>query len=105
MVVQLLGGIAAGCTYAALEGGKGSSLGPKPGHNLAQVAFAEILFTFLLCYVVCCVATVKNPLSQYFGLAIGFCVTAGGVASGGVSGGSLNPAVSFGIAISDVAFG
>jgi aquaporin Z len=100
MGVQLLGGIAAGFTYCALCG-KGFDLAPKGGHNLGQAAFAEILFTFVLCYVVCCTATVANsPLTQYFGLAIGFCVTAGGIASGNVSGGSLNPAVSFGIATS-----
>merc|ERR1740117_1542974 len=51
-------------------------------------------------YVVCCTATVANsPLTQYFGFAIASCVTAGGYAIGAVSGGSLNPAVSFGISV------
>jgi len=59
-----------------------------------------VVFTFLLCYVVLAVATTKQPLSEYFGLAIGSCVTAGGYAIGTISGGSLNPAVSFGIAVS-----
>merc|ERR550537_1316695 len=63
------------------------------------------MFTFLLCFVVLSVATVKDPLSEYFGLAIGSCVTAGGYAIGAVSGGSLNPAVSFGISVSHAAFG
>merc|ERR1719171_24653 len=56
-----------------------------------------MVFTFVLCFVVLSVATIASPLSQYFGLAIGFCVTAGGLAIGNVSGGSLNPAVSTGI--------
>lgn len=100
MGVQLVGGICAGFTYMIMEGGKTFPLAPGKGYGLAQAAFAEIVFTFLLCYVVCCVATVKNsPLTQYFGLAIGSCVTAGGYAIGAVSGGSLNPAVSFGISV------
>merc|ERR1719236_449492 len=84
-----------------MEGGKTFPLAPGKGYGLAQAAFAEIVFTFLLCYVVCCVATVSNsPLTQYFGLAIGSCVTAGGYAIGAISGGSLNPAVSIGISSS-----
>merc|ERR1719401_354642 len=62
----------------------------------------EFVFTFLLAYVVLSVATVKTaytPLSEYFGLAIGSCVTAGGLAIGSLSGGSLNPAVSIGLAL------
>lgn len=101
MGVQLLGGILAGFTYMGMEGGKTFPLAPGKAFSLGQAAFAEIQFTFLLCYVVCCVATVKNsPLTQYFGFAIASCVTAGGYAIGAVSGGSLNPAVSFGIAVS-----
>lgn len=97
--VQLVGGIAAGFTYYGLEG-KTFPLAPGKGYNMFQTAFAEIIFTFLLCYVVCCVATVdEGKLTQYFGLAIGSCVTAGGYAIGSVSGGSLNPAVSFGISV------
>jgi aquaporin Z len=100
MAVQLVGGITAGFTYMAMEGGKTFPLAPGKGYTLGQAAFAEIIFTFLLCYVVATVATVeKEPLTQYFGLAIGSCVTAGGYAIGAVSGGSLNPAVSFGISV------
>merc|ERR1719199_222651 len=62
-----------------------------------QVFIAEFVFTFVLAFVVLSVATTKAGLSQYFGLAIGMCVTVGGCAIGKVSGGSLNPAVSFGI--------
>jgi len=100
IIVQLAAGIAAGFTYMFMEAGKTFPLGPGTRYTLWQAAFAEIVFTFLLCYVVCSVATTKEPLSQYFGLAIGSCVTAGGYAIGAVSGGSLNPAVSFGIAVS-----
>jgi glycerol uptake facilitator-like aquaporin len=50
----------------------------------------------LLCFVVLSVATTMSPSKDMFGLAIGACVTVGGFAIGGVSGGSLNPAVSVG---------
>merc|ERR1740130_2471913 len=102
MGVQIAGGICAALTYSAMEGGKTFPLGPGKGHGMPQAALAEIFFTFLLCFVVLSVATVKRPLSEYFGLAIGSCVTAGGYAIGAVSGGSLNPAVSIGISSAHV---
>lgn len=105
MGTQFAGGIAAGFTYMFMEGGKSFPLAPGKGYGWAQCAVAEIIFTFLLAYVVLSVATVKKPLDHYFGLAIGSCVTAGGCAIGAVSGGSLNPAVSFGIAAGHVVNG
>jgi aquaporin Z len=102
MGVQIVGGICAALTYSAMEGGQTFPLGPGKGHSWPQAALAEIFFTFLLCYVVLAVATTDKVLSEYFGLAIGSCVTAGGYAIGAVSGGSLNPAVSFGISTSHV---
>jgi len=104
IVVQIIAGIAAAFTYTAMEG-KSFPLGPGKGYGWAEAAVAEIMFTFLLAFVVLSVATVESPLSEYFGLAIGSCVTAGGYAIGAVSGGSLNPAVSFGISTSHAIFG
>lgn len=98
--VQIIGGICAAFTYVLMENGKSFPLGPGKGFSWTQAAIAEVVFTFLLCYVVLSVATTKAGLSEYFGLAIGSCVTAGGYAIGAISGGSLNPAVSFGIAVS-----
>lgn len=98
--VQIIGGICAAFTYVVMENGKSFPLGPGKGFSWTQAAVAEVVFTFLLCYVVLSVATTKEVLSEYFGLAIGSCVTAGGYAIGAISGGSLNPAVSFGIAVS-----
>jgi len=98
--VQVLGGISAAFTYALMMHGKTVPLAPKIGAGEALAG--EFLFTFLLSYVVLCVATVKDsPLTQYFGLAIGATVIAGGYAIGSLSGGSLNPAVSAGLAVSD----
>merc|ERR1712137_1387954 len=68
----------------------------------AQVCIAELVYTFVLAFVVLSVATVKDVVNQYFGFIIGMCVTVGGCAIGKISGGSLNPAVSIGIATSHV---
>jgi len=62
---------------------------------------AEAVFTFVLVLVVLCAAVKpKTKTADFFALAIGSCVTVGGCAIGAVSGGSLNPAVSFGLAFS-----
>lgn len=53
---------------------------------------AEVFYTFLLVFVVLNVA-VRDAPNQYYGLAIGFVIVAGGVAVGGLSGGCFNPAV------------
>lgn len=101
MVTQLLGGICAAFTYAFMMNGETVALGPKLG--TFEALFGEFIFTFLLAFVVLSVAVVKSPLSEFFGLAIGACVIAGGYAIGNLSGGSLNPAVSAGLAFSDLA--
>jgi len=101
MGVQILGGICASFTYAFLMNVRTFALKPEAS-TWTQVAIAEFVFTFVLAFVVLSVATVKNALSEYFGFAIGMCVTVGGCAIGKISGGSLNPAVSFGISTSHI---
>jgi aquaporin Z len=103
--VQILGGICASFTYAIMERGQVFPLQPGAGHTWISAWLAEMVFTFLLCFVVLGVATVQETLTNFFGLAIGSCVTAGGYAIGAVSGGSLNPAVSCGIALSSLGGG
>mmetsp|Transcript_153000 Transcript_153000/g.490844 ORF Transcript_153000/g.490844 Transcript_153000/m.490844 type:complete len:446 (-) Transcript_153000:58-1395(-) len=96
---QIAGGICAAMTYSFMHYGDAFELGPGEGFDLRQALISEAIFTFVLCYVVLTVAVARvtnNPV--YFGLAIGACVTVGGNAIGAISGGSLNPAVSFGIA-------
>jgi len=105
IVAQVAGGIAAGFTYSAIRG-ESFPLGPGAGYGWAEVAVAEIVFTFVLCFVVLSVAVSTTTKSGVmFGLAIGACVTVGGNAIGAISGGSLNPAVSFGIGVSHLAHG
>mmetsp|Transcript_1302 Transcript_1302/g.3445 ORF Transcript_1302/g.3445 Transcript_1302/m.3445 type:complete len:454 (-) Transcript_1302:62-1423(-) len=96
---QVLGAMLAALTYSGIYNGASFKLGPGAGFGYGEVAIAELVFTFLLCYVVLCVAvseTTKAP--QMFGLAIASCLTCGVNAIGSISGGSLNPAVSVGIA-------
>merc|ERR1719274_366588 len=102
MGVQILAGICAAYTYAAMHHGATFPLAPGAGFGFGHAAAAEIIFTFVLCFVVLCVATVKEPSKDMFGLAIASCVTAGGYAIGAVSGGSLNPGVSIGISGSHI---
>jgi aquaporin Z len=98
MAVQVLGAIFAGFTYYMIYG-TAFPLGPQPGYGWFAVGMAEVIFTFVLCYVVLCTAVIESDSKSkdMFGLAIGSCVTVGGLAIGAISGGSLNPAVSVGI--------
>ncbi|CAK0842129.1 unnamed protein product, partial [Prorocentrum cordatum] len=101
LAAQVAGGIAAAGTYVLIYVGRSFPLGGEENlspHKWGQIFIAELVFTFTLCLVVLCVAASEiNCVKNYFGLAIGSCVTVGGFAIGGISGGSLNPAVSFGI--------
>ena len=65
--------------------------------SMTSFFLAEIIFTFLLVFVILNVAAhpdTKN--NQYYGLAIGLTVAAGAFSVGEISGGVFNPAVSFG---------
>lgn len=100
-IAQFAGAAVAALTYVAICGND-FALGPAAGWSWAGVAAAETAFTFLLCFIVLSVTmSSKHRLSELYGLVIALCVVAGGFAAGGVSGGSLNPAVSFGIAVGD----
>ena len=93
---QLLGAwLAAGAVYVIT----GATFAPAPGADasMGAVLLAEVLVTFALVLVVLNVATAEATKgNSYFGLAIGFTVTAGAYAAGPVSGGAFNPAVGIG---------
>ena len=68
--------------------------------DLANAFIVEVIFTFILVFVVLNVATAKKTEgNMYFGAAIGFTVIAGSYAVGNISGGVFNPAVALGITI------
>jgi aquaporin Z len=76
--VQIVGGICAGLCYLAMFGDS-FNLGPTKGHNWWQAGLAEVLYTFMLCFVVLNVAASKvhGGKNQFYGLAIGFVIVAG----------------------------
>jgi len=110
--VQLLGGIVASTliSYMHRHGPTAAvrfgMLGMTGLYHWSAVATVEIVFTFMLTYVVLAVATsdeytaaTRSRQNFYFALAIGFAMCAGNFASGQVSGGYLNPAIALSFAI------
>lgn len=97
VVVQLIGAVLAAVAVFYIIG---STFAPAPNLNsysLLGVLLVEFLYTFALCLVVLNVATAKKAANNsYFGLAIGFTVTAAAFSAGGISGGAFNPAVGVG---------
>ncbi|MFK7820871.1 MAG: MIP/aquaporin family protein, partial [Planctomycetaceae bacterium] len=72
--------------------------------NVPQVLVAEILGTFLLVWVILNVATAKGTEgNSFYGVAIGFTVTAMIYAFGSISGAVFNPAVAVGICMMGLA--
>lgn len=96
--------VGANCGYTPL--GNNIDAGAQLGYGV--IFFAEVIYTCLLVFVVLNVATcddTKGEKNYYFGLAIGFVIAAGATAIGSISGCSLNPAVSLGVAMNAAPFG
>merc|ERR1719401_2947740 len=103
--IQLIAGLLAGLSYLALFG-DAFNLAPSKGFDIASAGACELLYTFMLCFVVLNVAAAKETTpNDYYGLAIGFVVVAGAYGAGTVSGGCFNPAVAFGIDVSSAYYG
>mmetsp|Transcript_7750 Transcript_7750/g.21671 ORF Transcript_7750/g.21671 Transcript_7750/m.21671 type:complete len:469 (-) Transcript_7750:268-1674(-) len=98
---QLAGGIAGGFCYRSVFD-KGISLSLNvAAFGVADVGILEIIYTFMLCFVVLNVAVAQeNQPNQYFGIAIGGVIFAGAYGAGAVCGGCFNPAVALGLDIS-----
>jgi aquaporin Z len=96
-IAQFAAGVLAGAVSHAVVNPATVRTLTLAGHAFTAAALAELLFTFALCWVVLNVATSRQQSGNgFFGLAIGFTVTAGAFAVGGISGGSFNPAVTLG---------
>jgi glycerol uptake facilitator protein len=89
---------------AVLIGGMGATA-PFPGIGYGQAMLAEAIGTFVLMLVIMGVAVDKRAPSGFAGLVIG--LTVGGIiiTLGNISGGSLNPARTFGPYLVDSVFG
>lgn len=95
-LAQLAGAIAAALAVRAILG-QTFALAPGPEASALAAWLVEILFTFALCLVVFHTAMhAETKGNSYYGLAIGFTVTAGAIAGGPISGGAFNPAVGVG---------
>lgn len=96
MGMQVLGALAAAFTvYVVL----GQTFAPAPAENASVLGplLVEVLYTTALCLVVLHSATAPQTTgNSFYGLAIGFTVTAGAFAGGSISGGAFNPAVGVG---------
>eukprot|EP00440_Ansanella_granifera_P005755 gb/GFBE01006243.1/.p1 GENE.gb/GFBE01006243.1/~~gb/GFBE01006243.1/.p1 ORF type:complete len:459 (+),score=145.23 gb/GFBE01006243.1/:1-1377(+) len=100
MVVQVAAGAAAGFGYRFLLGSV-VPLQVATDFTVLEAGIAEMLYTFMLCFVVLNVAVAKaNKDNQYYGLAIGFVIIAGAYGAGHISGGCFNPAVALGLSLS-----
>merc|ERR1719230_210174 len=106
MGCQIAGGICAGLVYG-LALWDVFNLAPTPGFAWWQAGLAELLYTFMLCFVVLNVACSKMHAGkdQFYGLAIGFVIVAGAYSGGSVSMGCFNPAVAFGIDVASAYHG
>jgi aquaporin Z len=95
LIAQSIGGAAgaAVCFFVVWSWPPGAPIAVGEGYTYAQAFFAEFFGTFLLAYVVLCVALVRNPLKEYTAFAIGGCIIAGGYGFAPLSGGVLNPAI------------
>lgn len=92
---QLIGSVIA--VFILTELGQDSFSVVSKTTEIRSFFVAEILFTFLLVFVILNVALNKDfKGNQFYGLAIGLTVTAGAFSVGDISGAVLNPAVSFG---------
>jgi len=100
MLIQFVAGIVGAWMFAFMFGWETFSLGPVGNYNWAPRVLVEIFFTFVLCSTVLAVAAtkVKKVQDEFFGIAIGFSISVGGYVVGMVSGGTMNPAVTLGVA-------
>jgi aquaporin Z len=95
-ISQLAGAAAAAFAVKVIMGSTFAPA-PGPGASMAAALLVEILYTFALALVVMnSAASAKTQGNSFYGLAIGFTITAAAFAGGPVSGGAFNPAVGIG---------
>lgn len=96
-IAQIAGGAAAAALGVFLVGKSG---GGNAEIDVTKALIAEVIGTFALVYVVLNTATSKGTEgNSFYGLAIGFTVTAMAYTLGGFSGGAFNPAVAVGASV------
>lgn len=101
-IAQLLGAVAASFLLTAATGGLTTPIhSVAKGVGVLEAVVMEIIITFALVYTVYATAVdpKKGSLGTIAPIAIGFIVGANILAAGAFSGGSMNPARSFGPAV------
>ena len=105
MAVQILGALCAS-VFVYLITHKTFAPAPLETINILKPLAVEMVCTFALMTVILAVATTKKATgNSYYGLAIGFTITACAYAGGGISGGAFNPAVGLGPCLVDTLIG
>ena len=101
IIFQIIGGIlAASVVFAILGPAISSSVTLPADNNVLRAFLLEIAMTFTLVYIVLTTAaTASNKIAPLAGLAIGLTLGFNVIFGGSISGGSLNPARSFGPAL------
>ena len=95
-IMQLGGSIAAAYLVHSVVG-RNFPVNPPAGTDTSFAVVIEVLFTFALALVVLNTAMASRTANNsFYGLAIGFTVTAAAFAGGPISGGAFNPAVGIG---------
>ena len=101
IIFQIIGGILAASVVFIIFGSAISSSVTLPSDgNISRAFILETVMTFTLVYIVLTTAaTASNKIGQLAGLAIGLTLGFNVIFGGSISGGSLNPARSFGPAL------
>lgn len=101
IIIQSAAGVLAGLSTILLDGIRDSSagnvVGPREPSFAVGAPLVEFVYTFMLAFVVLNVAVAAQKGNNFYGVAIGFVVLAGGYGGGYVSGGAFNPAVTLGV--------
>mmetsp|Transcript_135221 Transcript_135221/g.235128 ORF Transcript_135221/g.235128 Transcript_135221/m.235128 type:complete len:524 (+) Transcript_135221:88-1659(+) len=105
MLIQLLAGCLAGAICSFTKAPAVQRM-PTADSTWGQVFAAELIFTFILAYVMLACSTAEGTIADhgmtrqnfYHALAIGACYIAGGIAIAALTGGSINPAITIGLA-------
>jgi glycerol uptake facilitator protein len=110
IVAQLVGAVAAAALIVAAFGSQATDFGVgqtsiADGVNYAQAIVAEAIATFLLVLAIMALAVDRRAPPGFAGLMIGLAVTAAIMTVGPLTGGSLNPARTFGPLLVAAIFG
>ena len=104
LLSQILGSFAAAFLVSNMS--SNMLVQPDLAEPVAIILVAELIFTYLLVFVILNVATHPNlDGNSFYGFAIGLTVMAGAFCVGPLSGGVFNPAVSIGPSLVDIITG